>query len=174
MYRSVMILCSLLIFCCGCASKTSDDVQREQQEKILMEGTSQVGMPAIKNFREKRMLKDILELRDQEGLVTYTYIFSAFLGKFIFVGETIGYPIPASTQYTNPQKITRTVYSSTAIYSGVIAQADPNGLFSPSSSEATWILMKDPNGSAVKPVYVEERVSSFPFKLAESMVFSGK
>lgn len=46
-----------------------------------------------------------------------------------------------------------------------INQADPNGLFSPASAEGTWILMKDPNGDSVKPVYCEPRVICSPFKL---------
>lgn len=47
----------------------------------------------------------------------------------------------------------------------VLPQADPNGLFSPASAEGTWILLKDPHGSDVKPVYVEPRVIVSPFKL---------
>lgn len=159
----------------GCNYKpTSDDIQREAQERVLREGTASLGMPAIKNFREKRILKEILELRDQEGLSTYSYTFSAYIGKFVFIGDTIGYPLPAAVQYTNPQKIdwrTNTL-NGAGMASGVMAQADPNGLFSPASAEGTWVLMKDPNGKAVKPVYLEERICSFPFKLPDSMVVS--
>jgi hypothetical protein len=46
-----------------------------------------------------------------------------------------------------------------------LPQADPNGLFSPASAEGTWILMKDPNGKEVKPVYIEPRIIVSPFKL---------
>lgn len=141
----------------GCSNDTSDDKQRRDQERILQEGTAQTGMPAIKNFRERKMLKEIIELRDQEGLTTYTYLFSEQTGKLIFFGETIGYGIPYATQYTNPEKY---VYQGTTL-----PQADPNGLFSPASAEGTWILLKDPNGNSVKPVYVEPRIVVSPFKL---------
>ena len=143
----------------GCDEQNSDSVQRQQQEQLLMEGTAQVGMPAIHNFRERRMLKDILELRDQEGLVTYTYL-QSMDGHLHFLGQTVGYGIPYATQYTNPQKPTRA-------YGGIatLPQADPNGLFSPASAEGTWILMKDPNGTDVKPLYVEPRIVVSPFKL---------
>ena len=70
----------------GCDMSSSDSIQREQQEKILAEGTAQVGMPAIKNFRERKILKDILELRDQEGLVTYTYLEN--LSPVVIPGKT--------------------------------------------------------------------------------------
>ena len=161
-----LIGCFILpLFLIGCFEPTSDEVQQEQQEKILLEGTAQTGMPAIKNFRERKMLKDILELRDQSGLVTYTYTVSELTGKLRFFGETIGYGIPYATQYTNPSKITR--YSNSSF---TLPQADPNGLFSPASAEGTWVLMKDPNGSKVLPVYIEPRIVVSPFKLPDSIL----
>jgi len=142
-------------------SHDSDSKQREAQEILLAEGASQVGMPAIKNFREKKLLKDILELRDQTGLVTYTYLWNEFNGKKVLFCQSIGYGIPYATQFTNPQK---TVNSGGPI---VIAQADPNGLFSPAAAEGTWIMCKDPNSNETRPVYVEPRVIVSPFKLSE-------
>jgi len=153
----------------GCGQPTSDEKQRVEQEKILAEGTAQVGMPAIKNFRERKILKDIIELRDQEGLVTFTYIENmnptpvkgktALGGKLTYLGESIGYGIPYATQFTNPEKI--------EYHNGYVAmpQADPNGLFSPESAEGTWVLLKDPKGDKVQPVYVEPRIVVSPFRL---------
>jgi hypothetical protein len=131
-------------------------------------------MPAIQNFRERKLLKEIYELRDQTGLVTYAYHFSAFKGKWVYIGQTIGYPIPYSTQYTNPQKTVAAGWRSdepgrTTWLS--IPQADPNCLYSPPSSDATWCLMKNPEGDGVKPVYLEEKVECFPFKLPASQVW---
>ena len=79
----------------------------------------------------------------------------------MFFGETIGYGIPAATQYTSPQKIEWQSNKGTA----VVPQADPNGLFTPSTAEGTWILMKDPNGGEARPVYIEPRCIVSPFKL---------
>jgi hypothetical protein len=160
----VAIILGAALTCCvvGCTEDhSSDDIQRAQQEEILQEGTASVGMPAIKNFREKRLLKDIYELRDQDGLTTYTYIVSEMNGRLIFLGESIGYGIPAATQFTNPQKCEWG--SSTAI---TLPQADPNGLFSPASAEGTWVMLKDPHGGSAKPVYIEPRIIVSPFKLA--------
>jgi hypothetical protein len=141
-----------------------DNQERMKQATIQREASSQVGMPAIKNFREKKLLKDILELRDQTGLVTYTYLWNEMQGKKVFFCQSIGYGIPYATQFTNPQK---PVSMSTEHGVTTIAQADPNGLFSPASAEGTWIMCKDPNGSETRPVYVEPRVIVSPFKLPE-------
>lgn len=148
------------------ATKTSDQEQSQQQEQILKQGTSAVGMPAITNFTERRLMKTILELRDQADLSTYTYVWPEMSTKPIFLCKSIGYGLPYSTQYTNPQKIEQT-YAATnvGVAYAILPQADPNGLFSPSSSEGTWIMCKDPHSPDVKPVYVEPRVVVSPFKL---------
>lgn len=163
----------------GCGKKdTADDIQRQQQEVLLKEGTSQTGMPAIKNFRERKLLKDILELRDEMDLVTYTYLenvtptvipgYTALGGKLTYLGQTVGYGIPYATQYTNPMKIEYRSDSGSRVSSDtVLPNADPNGLFSPGSAEGTWVMMRDPSraDSDVKAIYVEPRTIALPFKL---------
>lgn len=147
----------------GCTEYTpsSDEVQQEQQEHILKEGTAQTGMPAIKNFRERKLLKQIIEMRDQDGLVTYTYTVPETTGRPVFLCNSIGYGLPAATQYTSPEKVDYGTNGNVTI-----PQADPNGLFSPSSAEGTWVLCTDPSGSGkTRPVYVEPRVIVSPFKL---------
>lgn len=147
---------------CSTGTPTSDSKQRDAQEKILMEGTAQVGMPAITHFTERKLMKDILELRDQAGLVTYAYTFSEVTGKLIFFCNSIGYGLPYATQFTNPEKV---AYAEHQVGVITLPQADPNGLFSPSSADGTWVMCKDPNGSKVAPVFVEPKVVVSPFKL---------
>jgi hypothetical protein len=177
-FRSLLALVTLfamvsttLMTGCDTPPPKSDDVQRQQQEKILGEATSAVGMPAIKNFRERRLMKMILELRDQEGLVTYTYLenlypctvkgHTALGGKLTYFGQTIGYGLPYATQFTNPEKKEEGYAQETPL-----PQADPNGLFSPQSAEGTWVMMLNPNGGGdVQPIYVEPRIVVSPFKL---------
>jgi hypothetical protein len=141
------------------------------QEKLLQEATAQTGMPAIKNFRERKILKDILELRDQEGLVTYTYLenmnptvvhgFTALGGKLTYLGVSVGFGIPYATQYTNPMRPISDTYRDTA----VLPQADPNGLFSPAAAEGTWVLLKGPDSKDARPAYIEPRIVCLTFKL---------
>jgi hypothetical protein len=168
----VLMFCGFAFWMVGCnLEKTSDDIQQAQQETLLKEATAQTGMPAIKNFRERKILKDILELRDQDGLITYTYIYSQMTGKFTFLGESIGYGIPYATQYTNPQKVEyASSMNNRARADIVLPQADPNGLFSPAAAEGTWILMRDPNSGKVRPQYVEDRIAVFTFRLPDGML----
>ena len=170
----VLALCfsGLVLAGCNDYQQSSDEVQKSQQEKILKEASSQTGMPAITHFRERKMLKMIFEMRD-DATVTYTYMYSPMTGKLVPFCESIGFPIPYSTQYTNPQKFdyqriavgTDTSVSNVYGVSGSLPQADPNSLFSPASAAGTWIMCKDPNSSDVKPVYSEPDLVTSPFKL---------
>jgi hypothetical protein len=154
---SLLILTLLVIITiAGCSVDSSDQTQHDQQEALLKEATAQTGMPAIKNFRERKILKEIIEMRDQ---ALPTYLYNEFSGQLIFLGNSIGYGIPYATQYTNPMKY---VYNGSG---ATLPQADPNGLFSPPAAEGTWILLKNPNGTEVKPVYIEPRIVVSPFRL---------
>ncbi|MFA6447744.1 MAG: hypothetical protein WCW31_05875 [Patescibacteria group bacterium] len=161
----VLFFLPLIAVLADCNEPSSDDVQRRQQEQILMEGTAQIGMPAVKNFRERRLLKMILELRDQNDVSTFTYLWSDYQGKWVFFCHSIGYGIPYATQYTNPQKV-----DCNTSRCATLPQADPNGLFSPASAEGTWVMCKDPKGPDVKPVYIEPRSIVSPFELPDSAV----
>ncbi len=168
---SIVLFLSSFSFLIGCdkPNPNSDQIQQAQQERILAEGTASVGMPAIKNFREKRLLKDIYELRDQANLSTYTYIVAEQTGKLVLIGKSIGYGIPAATQFTSPQKPGELYASGSkhSYWAGFsLPQADPNGLFSPASAEGTWVMLVDPKDAThVVPVYIESRIIVSPFPL---------
>lgn len=171
---SLVAVCFVVVILGGCpgpVQSKSDEKQRAQQQVLLNEATAQTGMPNIKNFRERKILKDILELRDQKALITFTYLENeyprivsgrtAMAGKLTYFGETVGYGIPYATQYTNPEQPAG--YSEHGQYA--LPQADPNGLFAPTSAEGTWVMMKDPNGKETLPIYIEPRIVVSPFKL---------
>ena len=137
----------------------SDKLQRAQQEQLSMQAAQTVGMPAINDFAEKRMAKDILELRDKM-VPTVTYIVD-MNNRFRKLCDSVGFGLPYATQYTNPQRIATTGTQGIA----TLPQADPNGLFSPTSAEGTWVLCLNPATKKLQPVYVEPRVIVSPFAL---------
>lgn len=152
----ILFGCSLLMGANGAGcSDDSDRIQGEQQEQIALQATQAVGMPAVTNFQERRILKNIFELRDtQIKTVTYT---QDMMGKLHKICDSVGYGIPYATQYTNPMKW---------IGQGVtIPQADPNGLFSPAAAEGTWVLCLNPVDKKIAPVYIEPRIIASPFPL---------
>lgn len=158
-----------VVSACDDRPQTSDQIQQQQQEGILAEGTSKVGMPAIHNFRERRLLKMLLEKRDQEDLLTFTYVWSDVLGKYTFFCNSVGYGIPYATQFTNPEKVTPFHYGQGGYGYYTLPQADPNGLFSPAAAEGTWVMCKDPKGTDPEPIYIEPRIIVSPFELPDAV-----
>lgn len=152
---SVLFLLPFLVF--SECDQSSDSKMNQQQEQLSKEAVSQLGLPSIKNFTEKRFMKMILELRDQPNLINYAYLFAENSGQLIFIGKCVGYGIPYATQYTNPQIET---------YKGnTKPQADPNGLFSPASAEGTWLMLIDPQTNKPQVVYIEPKIIVTPFPL---------
>ena len=145
----------------GCdAAASTDNKVSQMQAQTLAEAQAQVGMPEIVNFQEKRMMKMIYEMRDQT-IATHSYIVNQMSGCLVYLGASVGYGIPYATQYSNPM-VTKTFYQNAATEH---PQAEPNGLFMPAEAHGTWVMLKDPTGDSVKPVYIEPDVIVSPFRL---------
>jgi len=158
MKKIAFVLCAVVVvsLMTGC-NETTDSKEREQQEKLQAEASRQAGLPNIVNFQEKKNLKWIYELCDRESFTTYTYIVDMH-GKLHFLCESIGYGVPYSAQYVNPEKRVKTMGN---YYT--LPQAEPNGLFKPTSSDATWVIAATENGP--QAIYVEQRIVVSPFQL---------
>jgi len=135
---SVVALIGLLAGCDRQDHRSSQQIERDNQERSLKVMAQSIGMPAITNFAEKRMMKDVLELRDKMQ-PTYTYLVGAN-NQLTKLCDSIGYGLPYATQYTNP------------------SLADPNGLYTPSSADGTWVLCLNPHNKKVEPQYIEPRI----------------
>ena len=154
-----IIAVATLLTACNEYPPTSTQIERRKQEELSLQGVQQVGMPAIVNFAEKRMMKDILELRDKNTPTT-TYLVG-MNNQLTKVCDSIGYGLPYATQYTNPSRV---VYDQG--HGGqVIPQADPNGLYSPASADGTWVLCVDHKDGKAKPVFIEPRIIVSPLAL---------
>lgn len=136
-----------------------------QQEKLMEESAAQVGMPAITNFQEKKLMKMVMEARDNSKLVCYCYMVNEINGSVgQYLGRCIGYGLPYSTQFTNPMRCAK---ASETYEAGnvTLPQADPNGLYMPASAEATWVFLLDPKTGEPTPIYVEPKIIISPFPL---------
>lgn len=152
---SFVLLASVATMGQSACGSSANQEQARQTEQLAQESNRQVGMPGITNFTEKRLLRQLYELRDQE-ISTFTYIVD-WQGRLFHVCDSIGFGVPFSSQFSNPE----TYYN----HGVTLPQTEPNGLFPPTSSSATWVICADPNGE-FRPVYVEPliMVSTFPMK----------
>lgn len=139
-----LIIMAIGVFITSCEEtkpKTADKELKKQTENAMQEANRQVGYPAIVNFQEKKLMKQIYELRDQEKLICYAYIVDMH-GNLHFIGKCIGYGLPYSTQFSNPLKAVDMeaetgVGISGSVSLGTLPQPEPNGLFMPEGLAAT-------------------------------------
>lgn len=82
---------------------------------------------------------------------------------------SIGYGLPYDTSLTNP--LMATTYDENGrshSYQGgaltSIGQAEPNGIFASTNTSATWVMCVG-DGGAIAPVYVESKVTVYPYPL---------
>jgi hypothetical protein len=159
----LVLFCFLALILTACNQPdTATSLERKKQAEMSLRGVEAVGMPAIVNFAEKRMMKDILELRDR-NVATTTYIVD-MNGKMHKVCDSVGFGLPYATQYTNPQMPQQTIAGGSTY---VLPQADPNGLYSPASADGTWVQCVDPKTKKATVVYVEPRIIVSPFPIGE-------
>jgi hypothetical protein len=140
---------------CGYTPSVEEDLANKTG-KSLAEANQQMGLPAIQNFLERRLVKRLYELRDST-VVTNTYLFNSFNGDLKFLCKSIGYGIPYSVQFTNPEY----VYN----YYLTMPLPEPNTLYVPPSLAATWVLCQSYKTGYVLPVYSEPDIVSSPMPL---------
>jgi hypothetical protein len=163
----IVVTSFVVMLSAGCENTgigTADEQQQKQTEQLTAEAQRQVGMPTIKNFQERKLMKQIMELRDRVDLVTYAYIVD-WQGNLHYIGQCVGFGLPYSVQFTSPEKVVDLNGDRGGYVMGTVPQPDPNGLYMPEGLSATWLMMLDPSTEEVKPVYVEPQIIVSPFPL---------
>lgn len=171
LFALLIILFLCFITACTDTSPSAESKQTAQTNQILDEVNRQIGLPNITNFQQKRLMKRIMEECDKENLICYAYLKSDYTGRLVFIGKCVGYGVPFSAQYTNPQKIVEADKQVGYDDAGrgpltTLPQADPNALYMPTSSSATWLMMIDKENKP-RVVYLEPEIVVSPFPLPE-------
>lgn len=177
----IMLVLSLSLGFVGCGTNNvpaaidAEQQQAQETKRLLNEVNNQIGLPNITNFYEKKMAKEIFELRDDSKLITYAYM-QNLEGKFVYLGQCVGFGLPYSVQYTNPEKIEKTrIYTRGA---GAVAeeevntvpQADPNGLYMPDGLNATWLMYINPETGKREVIYTEPSIVVTQSKLPRRLL----
>lgn len=175
MTRSIALAALACLALTACKQDNSGQSRETKQSLQLSEQASiAVGVPAIKNFAEKRQLKMIYELRDTAELVTYTYSIDMNGRRHkVCPSTSVGYGIPYSTQFTAPKAVraVKPIYPDGTQYATgdwkdvETDQPEPNGLYMPADASATWVLCLDPKTKQLAPTYVEPQIAVYLFEM---------
>lgn len=118
-------------------------------------------LPVFDWSLEKHMLTQIYTARNK-AVATYSYVQNQYTGRLEFECPSIGFPIPANTQLTNPHRMVG------GGNPAVIDQPEPNGLYSSPSTRGTYVMCVNTDGK-IEPVYEEKDVTAFvrPMKVVD-------
>jgi hypothetical protein len=95
---------------------------------------------------------------------TWSCEVSAYGKPISEIYESVGYPIPMDTQLTNSQMVIEDTFAYEDHSGQVVAQPEPNGLFTSPNTNATIIMVADADGK-VTPIYSEHMVQCWAFKV---------
>lgn len=112
---------------------------------------------------ERHLLIELYKARNS-AVATYSYVRNQYTGKILSSCPSIGFPISAATQLTNPSQAEW--HYSQGVGSAVLPQPEPNGLFTPSESRGTYVMCLNKDGQ-VTPRYYEADVEAFVTPMRE-------
>lgn len=158
---TLLFLAVFLSAGCDYTQPSADQVESARQEVLQAEAVRETGTPNITNFTERKFMKTLYELRDT-GVTTWIYKMNVD-GQHFLVGKAVGYPLSAAAQYSSPEKYSRLARSTGAFEWQMTPQAEPNGLFMPSSAEGSWVMLMTTEGP--KPYYSEDRLTGSPVRI---------
>jgi hypothetical protein len=156
---AVVVLCSAgQGGCDDRASASAADTEKSLTDRAMVQMLRNQPVPVFDYSMERRMFIEIYKAR-QRAVATFSVVQSAYTGKVLWSCPSIGFPLPYAVQLTNPHQSEWRGYGD-HYSSAVIEQAEPNGLYSPSQSDATWVPCVNANGN-ITPVYEEKHVTVF-------------
>ena len=160
--KKIFLVTAIALIVAGCGSLADS----EQQDNIRVQdqqahyATIQP-IPYFDFSMDRDTLIQIYKAKN-EARQTHSVVMSQGTGTVVWDCPSIGFPLPADVQLTNPLQVQGGSYGYTTI-----EQPEPNGLFSSKNTDATFVQCVGPDGS-VSPVYTEQKVTTFPFPVTIS------
>jgi hypothetical protein len=149
---------------CGVLNDTAAERQSKATRTAMDAADRDIGMPRIANYAQRKLLKNAYEDMDQTTLV-YVYT-QALDGRFVCLGQAVGYGVSLGTQFTAPH--TPDYLGQGGVYEQ--PQPEPNGLYMPESGAATIVNIIDPATGKARTALIEPDVVTTPNKLPASAV----
>lgn len=156
-------LAALLVMGNSCETQETRDARKvdRQQEQYA---TAQP-VPMFDWSLERDILVQLYQARNQ-NVATYS-VWRSATGVIEDHCPSIGYGLPYDTSLTNPLRLA----SPNNNQSSVVEQAEPNGIFASKVTSATWVFctVDSDKGAVIAPIYVESRVTAYPYPVTVDM-----
>lgn len=152
-----LTLCLFAVMIFGCA----DESQRSKEKQVVdrQQDVYLVGQP-VPTFDYSLERDRVIGLYRARMDAAQTWaVWRSQTGVIEDSCPSSGYPIPFGAQLTSPEVI---AWASAQGGTGVLPQAEPNGLFTNDvTTSATWVFCV--TDGSITPVYVEGMVTVYPY-----------
>lgn len=147
-----LALFGLAVAACNSGSANSNESQIVNKQQQIYANVQPV---PLFDFSEQR--NTLIQIYDAKNQARQTWaVIQSITGQFVYACPSVGFPIPADTELTNPQAGVGSYYP--------LPQAEPDGLYTSTNTDATYVLCVRADGSVV-PIYTEQKVTLFPFEV---------
>jgi hypothetical protein len=177
---------ALILAACQTPTTVTQNIARDQAIVNTQQDIYQKAQPVpLYDFSEQRNTLIQIYNAKNEARQTWALFMSAGTGTpvYPYVCPSIGLPIPADTQLTNPMALVRIWIpgsngQSGYYLDGTLPQPEPDGLHSSTNTDATYVICIR-NGGKPELVYSEEKVTAVSHEVTydpatKSFVDSGK
>jgi hypothetical protein len=160
MKQGLVLFVTILIFA-GCydssASREAAVVDKQQDQFNKSQP-----IPVSRWSLERDLLIKLYKLRNRQ--VSTHSVWRSAMGQIEGDCPSIGFGLPYDLSLTNPLMLTMRKFGSATYANGVVAQPEPNGIFSSTNTNATWVMCVDKSG-LIEPHYIEAVLNVYPYEL---------
>jgi len=156
--RTIILFAGVALALAAC-SQSSINNDRVQTDRQLSQYQAVQPVPFFNWSQDRAVLIQIYEAKNQ-ARQTWSVFYSA-TGVPQAMCSSVGYPIPANTQLTSPDQI---AYGSAGTALGTVSQMEPNGVYSTTGANGTYVMCLRPSGKAAA-VYSESWVTAYPYEV---------
>lgn len=140
----------------GCTTQSQEDLDRKSVQAQQSQYAAGQPVPTFDWSLERDLVRQLYEIRNVRA-ATHS-VWRSDLGTVEGDCPSMGFGMPYDTSLTNP--LQGDYYRNGGV--AVIEQAEPNGIFASKNTIATWVMCVL-SGGIVAPVYVETKVTVYPY-----------
>lgn len=162
-YAITVFSMTMSLFSC-IYEETSTEKESQAVERQLSQYSKGQPIPAYDWSLERDLVVKLYDLRNNK-VATHT-VWRSDYGMIEGDTPSIGFGIPYDTSLTNPLQLAHKrvqTYGGHALLEGTVEQQEPNGIFASKNTTATWILSVDKETSQIMPIYIEGKVTVYPY-----------
>jgi hypothetical protein len=158
------VVVAIALVAAACDMSTTSTSVKTEQNATNNQMDQYLKVQPIPYFDSSAMRQTLIDILKAQTTPTNTWSVEVALdGTAIYMCPSIGYPIPATDELTNPQQVS-SGGSNSSYWGTTVAQADPNGVYG-GDTAGTYILCVGPDGKYT-PVYAEPNVMTFPYPVS--------